>query len=66
MINVAIIGSQGVPASYGGFESLVENLLGDNCPQDIHYTVFCSSKDMERIRGNCYRGRLIALCAFAG
>ncbi len=56
MINVAIIGSQGVPASYGGFESLVENLLGDNCPQDIHYTVFCSSKDMKPLDGGSYRG----------
>lgn len=46
MTKVAIIGTQGVPAKYGGFESLVENLLGDNCPKDIEYTVFCSSKDM--------------------
>ncbi|MDE6696275.1 MAG: DUF1972 domain-containing protein [Muribaculaceae bacterium] len=46
MIKVAIIGTQGVPAKYGGFESLVENLLGDNCPDDIEYTVFCSGKDM--------------------
>lgn len=46
MINVAIVGTQGVPATYGGFESLVENLLGDNCPEDVHYTVFCSAKDM--------------------
>lgn len=43
---VAIIGTQGVPANYGGFESLVENLLGENCPKDIEYTVFCSSKDL--------------------
>lgn len=55
MIRVAIIGSQGVPASYGGFESLVENLLGENCPNDIHYTVFCSSIDMNRLDGT-YRG----------
>lgn len=46
MIKVAIVGIQGVPASYGGFESLVENLIGDNCPPDIHYTVFCSSADL--------------------
>lgn len=46
MIKVAIIGTQGVPANYGGFESLVENLIGDNCPEDIGYTVFCSSADM--------------------
>ena len=47
MTKVAIIGTQGVPAKYGGFESLVENLLGDNCPEDIEYTVFCSGKDMK-------------------
>lgn len=46
MMKVAVIGSQGVPASYGGFESLVENLLGENCPKDVRYTVFCSAKDM--------------------
>lgn len=46
MKKVAIIGIQGVPANYGGFESLVDNLLGENCPEDIHYTVFCSGKDM--------------------
>ena len=45
-MKVAIVGTQGVPANYGGFESLVENLLGDNCPEDVEYTVFCSSKDM--------------------
>lgn len=46
MTKVAIIGTQGVPAKYGGFESLVENLLGDNCPEDVKYTVFCSGIDM--------------------
>lgn len=46
MIKVAIVGTQGVPATYGGFESLVDNLLGENCPQDVQYTVFCSGADM--------------------
>ena len=46
MKKVAIIGSQGIPANYGGFETLVENIIGDNCSDDIQYTVFCSSKDM--------------------
>ena len=45
MLKVAVIGIQGVPAHYGGFESLVENLLGKNCPPEIQYTVFCSSQD---------------------
>lgn len=42
--NVAIIGIVGVPASYGGFETLVEYIIGDNASPDIEYTVFCSSK----------------------
>ncbi len=41
---VTIIGTVGVPASYGGFETLVENLIGDNASEGIDYTVFCSSK----------------------
>ena len=43
---VAIIGTQGVPARYGGFESLVENLL-ENASEEVEYTVFCSSKDIQ-------------------
>ena len=46
MKKVAIIGTQGIPANYGGFETLVENIIGENCSDDIQYTVFCSSKDM--------------------
>lgn len=47
-MKVAIIGTQGVPAKYGGFESLVENLIGTKHSQDISYTVFCSSKDLKQ------------------
>lgn len=54
-IKVAVIGTRGVPASYGGFESLVENLLGDNCPSDIRYTVFCSRPDQPEHPAD-YRG----------
>lgn len=46
MKRVAILGTQGVPAKYGGFETLVENIIGDNCSDDVEYTVFCSGKDM--------------------
>lgn len=44
MKHVSIIGTQGVPAQYGGFESLVENLVGEQCDKNIKYTVFCSAK----------------------
>jgi glycosyltransferase involved in cell wall biosynthesis len=40
---VAIVGSVGVPANYGGFESLVECLLDYN-DVGFEYTVFCSTK----------------------
>jgi len=43
MKKIYIIGTVGVPACYGGFESLVENLL-DYTPQDVEYTVVCSAK----------------------
>lgn len=46
MKKVAIVSIQGVPAKYGGFESLVENLIGENCSPEVEYTVFCSSLDM--------------------
>lgn len=46
MTKVAIVSIQGLPACYGGFESLAENLVGENCSGSISYTVFCSSKEM--------------------
>lgn len=42
-IRVSVIGTAGVPACYGGFESLVDNLL-DWTPPDVAYTVFCPAK----------------------
>lgn len=44
MKHIAIIGTVGVPAKYGGFETLVENIIGDNKSQNILYTVYCSAK----------------------
>ena len=46
MKKVAIIGTQGVPANYGGFETLVENIIGEHHSDNIEYTVYCSAKDM--------------------
>lgn len=43
MKNVAVIGTVGIPACYGGFESLVENLTSYSS-SNIKYHVFCSSK----------------------
>lgn len=55
MKRVAIIGIQGVPANYGGFETLVENIIGENSSDNIEYTIYCSSKDMSQ-RLQSYKG----------
>lgn len=46
MKKVAIVGTVGLPACYGGFETLVENLTY-NVSSNISYTVFCSSKSYD-------------------
>lgn len=64
-MKVAIIGTQGVPAQYGGFETLVENIIGERCSSEIEYTVFCSSKDYEE-QLSTYKGatlKYIPMCA---
>lgn len=42
MKRVAVIGTVGIPACYGGFETLVENIVL-NSSNNIRYEVFCSS-----------------------
>lgn len=43
MTKVAIIGSAGVPACYGGFETLAENLV-KQLNEDYDLSVYCSTK----------------------
>ncbi len=43
-MKVAIIGTVGLPANYGGFETLVENLVEKRLDESIEYTVYCSSR----------------------
>ncbi|WP_230432957.1 DUF1972 domain-containing protein [Plesiomonas shigelloides] len=54
MKKVAVVGTVGLPACYGGFETLVENLT-DNVSSDISYSVFCSSKYYD-VRKTEYNG----------
>ena len=58
MKRIAIVGTQGVPAQYGGFETLVENLIGVNRSYNIKYTVFCSAKDYDDRRKTFKRAKL--------
>lgn len=55
MKRIAIVGTMGVPAKYGGFETLVENIIGDNMSSGIEYTIFCSSKSYSNRLDN-YKG----------
>lgn len=52
---IAIIGTVGVPGKYGGFETLVENLLRNKYSNDIKYTVVCSSKSYD-VKQDSYMG----------
>lgn len=45
-VRVAVIGSQGVPPKYGGFETLVDNIIA-NRSDNVEYTIFCSKPDMD-------------------
>lgn len=46
MKKIAIVGTVGLPACYGGFETLVENLTKYKS-KNFKYMVFCSSKNYE-------------------
>ena len=43
--NVFIIGSKGIPAKYGGFETFVENLIAKKQDSNIQYYVACMSNN---------------------
>lgn len=50
--NVFIIGSKGIPAKYGGFETFVENLTAKKVNKDIKYHVACMGKDTKEFEHN--------------
>lgn len=50
--NVFIIGSNGIPANYGGFETFVENLTYKKISNNIKYHVACLAKNDEEFEYN--------------
>lgn len=54
MKKVAIIGTVGIPAKYGGFETLAENIV-NNLVKEYDITVFCSKKSYE-VAQSSYNG----------
>ncbi|MDE5876519.1 MAG: DUF1972 domain-containing protein [Muribaculaceae bacterium] len=49
-MKVAIIGTVGIPANYGGFETLVEQLVRHNKNEELQYAVYCSRKSYSEKR----------------
>ncbi|MGI6776610.1 MAG: beta 1-4 rhamnosyltransferase Cps2T [Acetivibrionales bacterium] len=57
MVNVFIVGSKGIPARYGGFESFVENLVREKVHSGIKYHVAClkdSKEDYDYCGARCF------------
>ena len=60
---VAITGTVGVPACYGGYETMVDNML-DYTPEEVSYTVYCSRKAY-REQIPCYKGARLKYFPFS-
>ncbi|HFK1545777.1 DUF1972 domain-containing protein [Bacillus albus] len=52
MKHVFIIGSKGIPAKYGGFETFVEYLTARKQSEDIQYHVSCLANDNDEFKHN--------------
>ena len=50
--NIFIIGSKGIPAKYGGFETFVENLTAKKIDNNIKYHVSCMSNNYDEFKHN--------------
>lgn len=59
---VAIVGIVGVPANYGGYETMVDNML-DYTPEDVEYIVYCSKNHYKERQGQ-YKGALLKYFPF--
>lgn len=61
MVHVFIIGSKGIPARYGGFETFVENLTFGRKSENIKYHVSCmnnNEKHFEYNGADCFNVRV--------
>lgn len=63
MIHVFVVGSKGIPAKYGGFETFVENLTARKQSSDIMYHVSCMDNEEKHFFYNgadCFNVRVPA------
>ena len=50
MKHIFIIGSKGIPARYGGFETFVEELVRNRKSDDVKYHVACLSNQKKNFQ----------------
>ena len=60
---VAIIGTNGIPARYGGFETLAENLV-DKLSEEFSFTVYCSNIYKKEERSKAYKNARLVYFPF--
>ncbi|MEN8908364.1 MAG: DUF1972 domain-containing protein [Clostridiales bacterium] len=61
MKHIFIIGSKGIPAKYGGFETFVHKLVEKQCNKDIHYHIACIGENNDEYVFNgasCFKVKL--------
>ena len=61
MTHVFIVGSKGIPAQYGGFETFVENLTAGKQSKELKYHVSCMNNDGKHFEHNdadCFNVRV--------
>lgn len=60
MVKISIVGSVGIPANYGGFETLAEQLVlyNENVDKPYSLVVYCSSKNYPERKKNYYGAQL--------
>lgn len=61
MTHVFVVGSKGIPARYGGFETFVENLTAGKRSDQIRYHVSCMNNDEKHFTHNgadCFNVRV--------
>ena len=52
MVHVFIVGSKGIPARYGGFETFIENLTARKKSDEIRYHISCMGQDEKHFEYN--------------
>lgn len=62
-MKIGIISTVGVPACYGGYETLVENLLIYRQSEEVNYQVYCSSK-VYKYKQKEYKGAILKYLPF--